>query len=451
MAKDKGILTRHLQAAPGWLFSAYAIAAAFSTYFCMYAFRKPFSGISYAYNPTDGSEPETEMTVPLLDVTLDLKTVFVISQIIGYAISKFVGIKVCSEVTRGRRLLMLVGFIVIAQVTLVAFAVGPIWLKVAAIFCNGLPLGMVWGLVVWYLEGRRTSELLLAGLSCSFILASGVVKDVGRWLINAHGVPDFWMPAATGAVFMLPFLLAVFMLNQLPGPTAEDEAARTHREPMDGKHRLAFLKHFIVPLSMLFVAYFFLTAFRDIRDNYGAELFAEMGVGEDDEAIFTRSESWVAFGVLVPLAMLSLIKNNRAGLLGAFGIMAFGAALLGVGTWLYDQGHIKGLTWMILIGLGSYLTYVPFGSVLFDRMIATTRVVGTAVFAIYVADALGYTGSVALQLYNDLYYSSGDGPTQWEPFFVGFSYFMSITGLVLIGGAAGYFVLKHRRRDEQLP
>ena len=43
-------------------------------------------------------------------------------------------------------------------------------------FFNGLPLGMIGGLVVRYLEGRRASELLLAALSCSFIVASGAVK-----------------------------------------------------------------------------------------------------------------------------------------------------------------------------------------------------------------------------------------------------------------------------------
>ncbi len=40
-------LTRWLTAAPDWLFGSYAIAASFSTYFCMYAFRKPFVAATY--------------------------------------------------------------------------------------------------------------------------------------------------------------------------------------------------------------------------------------------------------------------------------------------------------------------------------------------------------------------------------------------------------------------
>ena len=47
-----------------------------------------------------------------------------------------------------------------AQAALVAYGLVPNNLKFAAIFMNGLPLGMVWGMVVGYLEGRRTSEML---------------------------------------------------------------------------------------------------------------------------------------------------------------------------------------------------------------------------------------------------------------------------------------------------
>lgn len=63
------------------------------------------------------------------------------------------------------------------------FTVVPDGWRPLAMFLNGLPLGMVWGLVVWYLEGRRVAEVLLAGLSCSFIIASGAVKDVGRTVL----------------------------------------------------------------------------------------------------------------------------------------------------------------------------------------------------------------------------------------------------------------------------
>lgn len=422
-------LTIWLASMPTAVFMSFAIGSAFSTYFCMYAFRKPFSAATY-----EGLQ--------FLGTNLDLKTVFVISQIVGYALSKVIGIKVCSEVARSNRTRMLVAMILVAECALLLFAVLPYNLKVVAIFFNGLPLGMVWGLVVWYLEGRRTSEMLLAGLSCSFIVASGVVKDVGRWLMSVHQVDQFWMPFATGMLFLPPFLLSVWLLNQIPQPTDEDVRARVQRRTMDGRQRWQFIKQFLPGMLMLMIAYFFLTAYRDFRDNFGVEIFAQLGYGEKETAIFTRCELWVAFGVLIALAMLNLIKNNRRGLIGAFAIMTLGTAMMGVGTLLRDAEQINGLTWMVLCGLGSYLAYVPYGSVLFDRLIASTRAVGTAVFAIYVADSIGYGGAISVMVSKDLIATD----VSRLDFFRYLTYFMSILGTVLLIVSCCYFVLFHQRR-----
>src|ERR1044071_4306115 len=224
-------LTAWLERAPAPAFAAYAVLAAFSTYFCMYAFRKPFASAKF----------EGEF---FLGTTVALKTAIVISQIIGYACSKYIGIKVCSEVSPARRAVALVTLIAWAELALIAYGLVPNAFKVIAIFFNGLPLGMVWGLVVWYLEGRRTSELLLAGLSCSYIVSSGIVKDIGRGMMEGGGaqwwtrvpliggaiasalgkVSEGWMPAITGLHFLPLFLLAVWMLNQLPGPSESDVA-----------------------------------------------------------------------------------------------------------------------------------------------------------------------------------------------------------------------------------
>ena len=397
----------------------------------MYAFRKPFAAATF-----EG--------LTFLDTGIGLKTAFAISQIVGYAISKYVGIKVCSEITRGRRAAALVLLILLAEAALLLFAVLPDNWKILAIFLNGLPLGMVWGMVVWYLEGRRMSEILLAGLSCSFILASGMVKDVGRFVMSDWLISEGWMPVVTGGLFLPLFLLSVWLLNQLPAPSTADALARVRREPMDGQSRITFMRRFLPGMIMLMVVYFFLTAYREFRDTYGVEIFAELGY-KDTPALFTRSELPVALGVMAALAALSLIKDNRRGLIGAFVIMTGGAAMMGVSTILLDNGLIAGRDWMILVGLGAYLTYVPFGSVLFDRLIAGTRATGTAVFAIYVADAIGYTGAVGVQLYKDL----GQSDISRLEFFRLMTYGLSILAFVGLAASCLYFLIRHVRADER--
>src|SRR5947207_15322045 len=262
-----GRLTAWLEKAPAPLFAAYAIAAAFTTYFSMYAFRKPFAAAKF----------EGEF---FLGSAVALKTAIVISQIFGYALSKYIGIKVCSEVSPARRAATLVALIVWAELALVAYGLVPNNCKTVAIFLNGLPLGMVWGLVVWYLEGRRTSELLLAGLSCSYIVSSGMVKDFGRAMMEG-GVAEWWrevpligspigsalgrvnegwMPAITGLHFLPLFLLAVWMLNRLPHASVSNVAVRSARNTMTGADRLAFVRQVLFGMTLLREAYFFVSA-----------------------------------------------------------------------------------------------------------------------------------------------------------------------------------------------
>jgi hypothetical protein len=441
--------TAWLERGPAPIFVITAVLAAFCTYFSMYAFRKPFAAAKF--------QGET-----LWGTAIGLKTAIVVSQIIGYALSKYIGIKFCSEITPGRRARTLVFLILWAELALVAFGLVPNGWKVFPIFLNGLPLGMVWGLVVWYLEGRRTSDVLLVGLSCSFIVSSGIVKDVGRammegavatwwqqvpligpWIGSHLGkVSEGWMPAITGLHFLPVFLGSVWLLNQLPRPNARDEEERSKRVPMKGSDRLAFVREFLFGMTMLCIAYLFLTAYRDFRDNYQVEIMEDLGYPyAKNKAIISKAETLVMFGVMAALALLYFVRDNRRGLQATYAIMIVGVLLLGGATALLQAKLISGFWWMTLTGLGSYLTYVPYNSVLFDRTIASTRATATAVFAIYLADAIGYTGSVGVQLFKDVAWKTSSRLA----FFQSFTWVMCAVGTLCLFASAIYF----ERRSQQ--
>ena len=99
--------------------------------------------------------------------------------------------------------------------------------KVVALFLNGLPLGTVWGVVFSFLEGRRTSEILGAGLSCAYVVASGAVKSIGATLLE-HGISEAWMPAVTGLA--VPAGVPRRRVRPEPDPAAERRRRRrAHR------------------------------------------------------------------------------------------------------------------------------------------------------------------------------------------------------------------------------
>ena len=416
-------VTRWLTRASPALFAAYAVTMAFSTYFAMYAFRRPFAAAHYEGATFAG---------------IDLKSALIISQLVGYALSKFLGIKFNSEMPPQRRAWALVALIVWAELALIAFAVLPPTGKVFALFANGIPLGTVWGIVFSFLEGRRTSEILGAGLSCAYVVASGAVKSVGRMLLDS-GIDESWMPSATGALALPLFLGAVYGLSQLPPPSAEDIAARTEREPMSRTERRAFVRAYLPGLIALVVAYFLLTGYRDFRDNFAAEIWADVGLG-DRASLFTLTEIPIALSVMLVLALLYLVRDNRLGLKLTYVIMAEGAVLIGLATLLFDAGAIGPVTWMTAVGLGLYLGYVPYGCVLFDRTIAALRIVATAVFLIYFSDAVAYGGSVGIVLYKTL----GQSATSKLQFFRYLSYVTSVVSIVCLTISARYFLKRAR-------
>jgi hypothetical protein len=122
--------------------------------------------------------------------------------------------------------------------------------------------------------------------------------------------------------------------------------------------------------------------------------------------------------------------------MATFAVMAGGTGLLAGSSLLLQAELISGFWWMTLIGLGSYLAYVPYGSLLFERLMANTAIVGTAVFAIYLADAVGYTGSVAMLLYKDL---AASGMSRLA-FFQTATWAMAGVGTVLLLSSCAYFL-----------
>ena len=326
----------------------------------MYAFRKPYTVDSYADLELWG---------------IGYKILLIFFQVGGYACAKLLGIKYVSELPHGRRGRTILTLIAAAHLSLLLYAVAPLWLKPGCLFCNGLALGMVFGCVLSHLEGRRTTELMAAGLCASFIMSSGTVKTVGAVLLRDFEVPLFWMPFVTGALFWIPLALGVWMLAQIPPPTAADVSSRAPRRPLDGPGRQRFFRRYRFGVSLLVAMVVLLTIVRSFRDDYAREIWT--GLGFDKPEIFATTETLVA-GLSIGLSGLAiLMRSNR----GAFqvamliGGVGFATAL---GTTAYywsatEWSERSALCFMILLGVGFYVPYVLFHTTIFERLLAAVR------------------------------------------------------------------------------
>ncbi len=399
--------------------------ASFGVYFCMYAFRKPFSVATFE---------------DIQFIGINFKILLILVQVLGYMVSKFIGINVISGLKSNRRALYLVSMIVLAELTLIFFGLIPSPYNFIFFFFNGLSLGMIWGIVFSYLEGRKMTEILSIILCSSFIVSSGAVKSVGLLLMSKFGISQFWMPAATGGLFLVPFFISLYFLQRLPAPTAEDLRLRKKRRPMGPEDRKKVLLEFLIPITILVVFYIALTALRDFRDNFSRELWESIGYGENVE-IYTFSEIPVAILVLLMLGLFGFIKSNYKAFIGFHYMMILASFLIGLATILFQSELLHPLLWMVCSGFGLYACYVPFNSIFFDRMIATFRIEGNAGYLIYIADSFGYLGSMAVLLYKNF----GLANRSWLQFYTDAIYSIAVLGILVSTISMIYFQRKYRR------
>ena len=415
-----------LSKAPPTVFTIYTTVCAFCVYFCMYGLRKPFSGIGYdGHNPVDYFG---ELFVFDNGRSLKFKAILIFSQVVGYTLSKFIGIKFISELKSSHRLVAILSFVAFAEFTLLLFAILPHQWKPIALFLNGLPLGMIWGLVMVFLEGRKTSDVLGAGLCCSFIMASGITRSTGRWLMTVfENMGEFWMPFWTGLVYIIPLFLFAWLLAQIPPPTEEDIRERAKREPMNRSDRFHFLKTYRLGFIPIVISYILFTIIRSYRDDFGSDIFKDNGITAS--AAYATSETIIGFVIAILLGCLILIRNNRKGLLFNYLRIISGLVLALVSNCMFVQKSIDSFTWMVLIGLGLYMAYVPLQCFFFDRLLACLRTTANVAFLIYIADFSGYLGTLFILLYKDLWAPKGQNHSD---VMVDLVYVASVTGIGLI-------------------
>ena len=416
----KSILNRWLK--NDIVLTLWASVAAFSTYFSMYAFRKPFTAGTYEDMSVWG---------------IDLKIMLIIAQVLGYMLSKFIGIKIISEMSPRNRPLSIVGLIGFSWLALLLFNAVPTEWQPLCMFLNGLPLGLIWGIVFSFLEGRRMTEALGACLAVSFIISSGVVKTVGKTLMLRYGFSEFQIPFITGSLFVIPLLLSVWMLSLIPPPSVLDVENRSPRQPMTGAQRRALFQKYSFGIVCLTAFYFVLTAFRDFRDNFIVELWQSLGY--DDAIILTTAELPVAICVLIVVAATVFIKNNAVAFWYNHLFILIGGITIMFSTYAFEMGFISPIKWMISVGFGLYLAYILFQSLIFERMMATFKEIGNVGFLMYVADAFGYLGSIMVMFYKHFSRLS----FSWVNFFVNASYIVGMSCLLLVTASFFYFIQRY--------
>lgn len=386
--------------------------SAFVVYTGMYGFRKPFTVGLYESWTFFG---------------MSYKVCLVIAQVVGYMISKFIGINIIASMDPRNRIQGILLCILFAWFALFLFAIVPAPYNIICMFLNGLPLGMVFGLVFGFLEGRKTTEILGAFLASSFIFASGLAKTVGKWLLLSFDIHDFWMPFIAGGIFLIPLLFALWLLKQTPIPNQSDILVRSERVPMSKQERKEFVWRFGWLLAPIVISYMLFTIVRDFSEDFANELWIETGY-KAAAGIFVQSSTMITLFVLVIIAAFFSIKSNFKAFIYTHVLVIIGLLISLFSTLFFTQQMLSPLYWMLLSTAGLYLAYLPFNCIYFERMISTYSVRGNVGFVMYIADAFGYLGTVLVLLIKEFI----SFQFSWVVFFTFLFTVTAIIGIVLV-------------------
>ncbi len=347
----------------------------------MYAFRKPISVAEFQ------NEAYWSWTYKTLAVT---------SQLIGYVLAKLLSIKFASEVSAKNRAVWILSLLAVAEVSLVAFAWLPKPYNLVMLVFNGLPLGMVFGFILGYLEGRKSTEAMAAILCTSFILADGITKSCGKWLLQI-GIDELWMPASVGAIFAVPAMFFVWMLTRIPKPSIADIQSRSARTEMTSTDRKLFFSRYagcLLPITMMFVL---VTILRSVRSDFAPEMWRSLHVATTPQ-LFGITEFWVGIVVTLMNGVAIFWRDNREAIRFSLAICVVGLVTVVLASASVQFNIVSPFIYMTLLGIGLYLPYVAVHTTVFERFIAITRERSNLAYLMCLADFAGYLGYVCVLL-----------------------------------------------------
>lgn len=406
------------------LFVLWAGGAALLSYSLVYMLRKPYTAAVFDDMEIFG---------------LDYKVVVTIVQILGYVVSKFMGIKLISELRRDERLKFILMSVAMAKLSLLFFGLLSAPYNVAAMFLNGLSLGCMWGIIFSFIEGRKMTDLLASILGVSMVISSGTAKSLGLYVIDALHVSEFWMPALIGAIALPLLALLGYLLNRLPLPTEEDIAMKSARESLDAQQRLELFKSYKPFLIMLFVANTAIVVLRDIKEDFLVNI---IDISNYSPWLFTQIDGVVTIIILLLFGLMVLVKDNFKALSMLYGLIIAGMILMVFISFGYDDMRLSPVVWLFSQSLCLYTVYLTFQTIFFDRFIACFKIRGNVGFFIILTDFLGYTGTILVLLVKEFV---GKG-LDWAKFYNQLSGYIGI--LCCATFVASFIYLRQRYRKD---
>lgn len=355
----------------------------------------------------------------------------------GYIVGKFIAALFLSSVDKNKRLGYLFLVLLLANIPLIFFGFVPTATQVIMIFWSAIPSTYIWGFIVFYVEGRRSTELIVMIIYMLLIMASGISKTLATSMMNA-GVSENWMPYYCGLVGLVGCIIFTLLLNLAPPPTEEEMKQRRTRNVCTREQQWVFFKEFYVGLLCLFITYGMIASTRNYRDSYALELWNELIGADFDSSTYSITEIIVSICTTAAYCGIIFIKKEKTAFMTLILVMCFGGFFVGLVTLIYSLSEYNPKVWITLSGIGLTIAYVPPGAMLYDKLMGAVQIDMTMVFIIYVSEVFNSTTSLLVILIKTLVFSD----MTHVQYFINLSY--ATFGISIICTTIAFFVFRNK-------
>jgi len=345
-----------------------------------------------------------QTTTVVFGVEVDLLESLTFALLTSMTLAKVPAIRLMSSPFFFRNRLVVMYSLVLVNATFgtlpLAWSGGSPWITTTCLFVARFFDAPLYGAILSYLEGRRSTEILVALLGFSFVFAGGVSRAAAVAVLGA-GVDPLWTPALIATLVTPAILVSISLLESAPPPSARDMAERRKRRAMTPAEQRQFVHSFWPGIFFLVSSHTALTALRQFRDLFVRQLFtaANGGTTPGASTFFLADVPGSLFGALA-LASMGKIADGKTALNTMLFVMTMSMAMAGLMTHAYSNGMMDGISWQVFVGAGIYGAYTLGNPAPFDRLVSVSDIEGaTCTFLVFTADLFGYVATVVLMLW----------------------------------------------------
>lgn len=341
-------------------------------------------------------------TVTAFGKTLSLQECISMSFILGFGAAKIPAMRLATSGFFFRhRLALLVG-ILVSSMLLVTLPIllleGWEKMQVLGVFTSSFISSFLYGGIVTYLEGRQSTEIMLAAISASLTVAGTLSRAAATALLD-WGVAPRLMPLLLGGCCCILACISIVITDRSPRPSGADVAARSARTAMSSRQQWDFVSSHAFGVIASISAWAGLVGLRSFRDFYAKQVFTAALGEPPTPKVLAMADLPGAATSFVALVMMSWVKNSQKALRLMLVLCASGLLLVVALTWLLRENWLDGISWMLLYSAAFYTSFSMLNAPINERIFAVTRAEGTCSFLIFASDGAGYVVTIGLLMY----------------------------------------------------